>query len=739
MASEYVGAPSIALRASQTGAGRFWARLKTLPAWIERWLEAERDQLALWVPVALGAGIAAWFGLPEARLWLLFLTGSLGLGGLALALGFRGRFVRALAILLLGAGIGCGLAWQRSRDVAAPVLARPMIGAVSGEIAEVDPLPAREKIRLVVKLDPGPGLPPRVRINIDEDKAPAGLLPGARIAAKVRLEAPPGPPLPGAYDFARVAWFQGIGATGKAMGPVSVTAPAPPGGGFMRWLAGRQLVLTRHIEERLAGSQGGVAAAFVTGDVGAISDEDSNAFRRSGLAHLLSISGLHVTAVVAATMFLVLRLLALSPRLALRANLLLIAAAAGALAGIAYTLLSGAQVPTVRSCVAALLVLGGIALGREAMTLRMVGAGALIVLLFRPEALVGPSFQLSFAAVTAIIAFHEHPRVRALLLKRDEGLGRKALGELAGLLATGLVVEAALAPIAIYHFHRAGFYGALANIVAIPLTTFVIMPLEALALLFDIAGLGAPFWWLAGKGLALLLWMARTVSALPGAVTSLPSMPLTAFLLMVAGGLWIALWRTRMRRWGLVPFAAGAVWALLTPPPDLLITGDGQHLAVRTPDGALHLLRPRAKDYVREQFAEGSGVQATALDLDALPGAICSRDVCVASLRRGGRDWRLVATRTPYMLDLTQFAEVCGWADIAISDRRLPRTCNPRWLKLDAPELGQTGGIAIGLGNITVRTVNGDDQHPWVARRARFGGVGVGPPIHHSRYSNSTR
>ncbi|HMI20951.1 MAG TPA: ComEC/Rec2 family competence protein [Sphingomonas sp.] len=688
---------------------------------IEGWLEAERDQLALWVPIALGVGIAAWFGLPEPHWWVLFLTVALGVGGLTLALGIKGRAVRALAIFLLFAGLGCGLAWLRSERVAAPKLGRPVIAAVAGRIVEVDPLPARGKIRLVVALDPGPGLPPKARINLDQQGAPSGLLPGARIATRVRLEPPPGPPLPGAYDFAKVAWFQGIGATGKAMGVVTVTPPPPGSGGFMRWLAGRQLALTHHIQQRLAGSEGGVAAAFVTGDVGAISDDDNNAFRRSGLAHLLSISGLHVTAVVAATMFLVLRLLALSRWLALRANLLLIAAAAGALAGIAYTLLSGAQVPTVRSCVAALLVLGGIALGREAMTLRMVAAGALIVLLFRPEALVGPSFQLSFAAVTAIIAFHEHPKLRALLLKRDEGVGRKLLRELAGLLATGILVEAALAPIAIYHFHRAGFYGALANIVAIPLTTFVIMPLEALALLFDIAGVGAPFWWLAGKGLTFLLWMARTVSALPGAVASLPSMPLGAFLLMVGGGLWVALWRTRMRRLGIVPFVIGAVWALLTPPPDLLITGDGKHLAVRTPDGALHLLRPRAKDYVRQQFAEGSGVLATALDLDDLPGARCTRDVCVAALNRGGRNWHILATRSPYRLDLVQFQKACAWADIAVSDRWLPRTCTPRWLKLDTKELAQTGGIAIDLSHADVRTVNGDDHHPWIKTGAPLG------------------
>jgi len=193
-------------------------------------------------------------------------------------------------------------------------------------------------------------------------------------------------------------------------------------------------------------------------------------------------------------------------------------------------------------------------------------------------------------------------------------------------------------------------------------------------------------------------------------------MPLTAFLLMVTGGLWIALWRTKARRLGIIPLVIGAVWSLLTPAPDLLITGDGKHMAVRTHDGALHLLRPLARDYVRQQLSEGSGVQATALDLDTLPGARCTRDVCLTVLDRGGRSWHLLATRSPYQLDLAAFQKVCAWADIAVSDRRLPRTCVPRWLKLDAPQLRETGGVAIDLNRAVVRTVNGDDRHPWVVR-----------------------
>ena len=707
----------MALRAAQTA--RRLRRLPAAGAAIERWLEAERDQLALWLPVGLGLGIAAWFGLPDADHWRAFLLLAGGAAVFALAVDRGGRAPRAIAVFLLAAVAGCLLAWGRSDRVTAPLLTRPIVAAVSGRIDAVDRLPARQSVRLLVTLDPQPGLPPRARINVDEDKAPEGLAPGARASLRVRLVPPPAAALPGAYDFARVAWFQRIGATGKALAPARIDAPAAPGGGFMRWLADARGRLTAHIVAQLAGSEGGVAASFVTGDVGAITPEDADAMRRSGLAHLLSISGLHVTAVVAATMLLALRLLALWPWLALRAPLLLIAAGAGAAAGIAYTLLSGAEVPTVRSCVAALLVLAGIALGREALTLRLVAAGALVVLLLRPEALVGPSFQLSFAAVTAIIAFHDHPRIRALVLKREESWPRRGMRELAALLATGFLVEAALAPIAAYHFHRAGLYGAFANIVAIPLTTFVVMPLEALALLLDLGGLGAPLWWLAGWGLALLLWIARHVAAAPGAVAALPSMPLGAFALMVGGGLWLALWRTRMRRWGAAPLAIGAAWALATPAPDLLVTGDGRHLALRTSGGALHLLRPRAGDYVRQQLSEGSGVQGEALDLDVLPGARCNRDLCAAVLERGGRQWRILATRSPYLVTPHALARACGWADIVVSDRRLPRTCRPRWLRLDRASLGRTGGVAILLAPPDIRTVIAADRHPWTNRGVR--------------------
>jgi competence protein ComEC len=552
-------------------------------------------------------------------------------------------------------------------------------------------------------------LPAKIRVNVPQKDAGDGLRDGATVALSARLMPPAEAAVPGAYDFARLAWFQGVGATGRTFGPVKVTAP-----GVAPVLGDARQRLSTHIQSRLAGGEGAIAAALATGDQGAIPEADAEAMRASGLAHLLSVSGLHLTAVVGATMLLVLRLLALSPALALRWPLVLIAAATGAVTGIAYTLLTGAEVPTIRSCVAAILVLIGIALGRDAITLRLVAAGALFVLVFWPESLVGPSFQLSFAAVVAIIALVEHPRLKALLARRDEGPLAASGRVLLGLLLTGFAVEIALAPIAVHHFHKAGLYGALANIVAIPLTTFIIMPLEGAALAFDLVGAGAPFWWIAGKALSLLLWIAHHVANLPGAVAALPVIPDAAFGLMVAGGLWLALWRTRIRRLGFAPILVGAVWALATSAPDILVTGDGRHLAVRSHDGSYALLRPRAGDYVRDMLSESAGFEGELMDLDVARGANCSLDSCTVELIRGTKRWRLLAMRSAYLVQPAQLRPACRDADIVVSERRLPDWCAPRWIKADRALLMQTGGLAIDLDSARIRTVrHAGDDHGW--------------------------
>jgi len=666
-------------------------------------LDAERERIGLWLPVAFGAGIAGWFALPTVAQWAgfaLLLAGGALIGAM---IGWQRRVGRVVAIGCAAAAAGLLLIWARAAWVAAPVLAWPVTTDFSALVESAEPLPARDQVRLIVRPQGRADLPPRLRVTLRGEQD-GGIAPGEAIGLRARLMPPPSASLPGGYDFAERAWFDRIGAVGTALGRV---ARAPGAGAGEQPLRAR---LSAHIHAAVPGSPGGVAAALVTGDRGAISDEDAEAMRRSGLAHLLSISGLHVTAVIGFAMLLAMRLLGLSRRLALAGHVLPLAAAAGALAGAGYTWLAGAEVPTLRSLIAALLVLAAFLLGREAITLRLVAAGALLVLVWRPESLAGPSFQLSFAAVTAIIALHESRWMRAFLARRDEGVALRWARGLAGLLITGFVVEAALAPIALFHFHKAGLYGALANVVAIPLTTFVIMPAEALALLFDSIGIGAPFWWVAEQALRLLIALAHHVAAAPGAIAALPIFPRWAFGLAIFGGLWLLLWQTRWRWFGALPLAVGAA-ALLAQRPDLLVSSDGRHIAAALPDGRYALLRERAGDYVRDSMAEAAGTDAPFVALADLDRVACNRDFC--RWRQKGRV--ILAQRGRDRIDGAAMAPACAAADLVISERWLPRECAARWLTIDRDTLAESGGLALYLGvqPHAVAARRSGDAHPW--------------------------
>ena len=665
--------------------------------------------MPLWAIAAFGAGIALWFALPDPRQWagLLCIAAGAALFGLT---SVEGRLGRSLGWFSLAIAAGCALVWFRAEQVAADRIERPQIVDLTARVERVETLAARGMVRLTLSpLDAR--LPPRVRVSIPAGEEQPGLARGATVAMRARLTAPPPMALPGSHDFARDAWFRGDGGVGRSLGPVEVTIPAEATG-----LDAVRSRLDRHIRTQLPDRGGGIATALVTGDQNAVQEEDAEAMRRSGLAHLLSVSGVHLAAVVGGTMLLTLRLLALSPILALRFNLVLVGAGAGALAGVGYTLLTGMQVPTVRSCVAALLVLGGMALGREAISMRLVAVGALIVLVLWPESVAGASFQFSFAAVTAIVTLHSLPTVRRWLGPKEDGVAMRALRGIASLLLTGLAVEIALIPFALYHFHKTGLYSVFANLFAIPWTTFIVMPLEALALLLDAAGLGAPAWAATGWSIGVLLDLAHWVAGMKGAVGSLPTMPVAAFAAMAVGGLWLCLWTTRIRLLGLLPIALGASAALATPAPDLLVTGDGRHLAFVDGSGRPAMLRERSGDFIRSLISENSGYDGEPLTIADMPLARCSRDSCVADVRRGGRSWHVLATRSGQRIDWKVLTDTCRSADIVVSDRWLPRGCTPRWLKLDRKALEATGGLAIYLNGTEPRLVTVAERvggHPW--------------------------
>lgn len=682
-------------------------------AGLGRWLLAERDQLPVWIVVAFGAGIAAWFALPGGQ-WpvaviALSLAGALALlawcrSWAAMELGARCLFA---GLLMLAAGCAT-MAWRAERVDADPLPA-PWFGTLAGRIEARETIPARDMVRLVIRPAPALGLPERVRVNLDLKLDSPAFQPGAIVSARARLMPPAQAALPGGYSFAQRAWFDRLGATGSLLDTPRVLRP----GGAAGPLDSLRARLSAHIQAQVPGGAGGIAATLATGDRGAISEEDAEAMRSSGLAHLLSISGLHVTALIGAVWLLTLRLLALFPPLARAWRLPLVAAGAGALAGIGYTLLTGAEVPTIRSCAAALLVLLALALGRDPVSPRLIAAGAFAVLLVWPDSLMGPSFQLSFAAVTAIVALHDHPVMRRWAAADLGWLGRAARF-LAMTFVTGLLIEFTLMPIALHHFGKAGLYGALANMIAIPLTTFVIMPIEALALLLDLVGLGAPFWWLCGIAIQALIDVAHGVADTPGAVALFPRSGAPVFALFVIGGLWLFLWRTRWRWLGLAPIALASLLAALQPAPDLMVTGDGQHVAVNAPDGALVLLRRRTGDYALQNLSESAAFQGEPMAMEDWPGARCNADFCSLVLRSGERSHRVLIGRSRDRVPERALAAACRRADIVIAGRWLPKSCRPRWFRADRALLDRTGGLAIYLADREVRTVaQGHAGHPW--------------------------
>ncbi len=674
---------------------------------MENALENQRDQLPLLVPAGIGAGIIAW-QMGGDGIWPIILCACAGLAVLGHGLGLARRSGKILIWAAILALAGFSAISFRSAHVAHKVLERPMIATFNARIEAVEDVSARALVRYVLDTGGHAGLPRRIRVNIANDQHRSDHAPGAMIQIKARLMPPAGPALPRSYDFARQAWFLGIGATGSALGAPTLVSPATQSRAF--WTTSRES-LAAHIRSAMPGQSGAIGAALLVGSRGAISEEDAEALRNSGMAHLLSVSGLHVTAVVGGTFLLVSRLLALFPWFALRFRVPLVAAGASGVVAVGYTLLTGAEVPTVRACVAALMILAALAMGREALSLRLLAFGACLVLLFWPESLAGPSFQLSFAAVATIILLHESPMVQRWTSRRDEHGFRRFGRFILSLLLTGVAIELVLAPIALFHFHKSGLYGALANIFAIPLTTFFVMPLQIIALLLDGIGAGKPFWWLAGQGVEAIRWLAHAVSNAPGAVLVLPAMPRWAFALMVAGGLWLAIVRGNARLGGLVPAIAGLIGLASAP---RLVTGDGRHVAVIAGNDQMVLLRPGVGDYALSMLEENAAIRTEPLAMDQWPDARCSPDICTFTIDANGRRWAIMATRSNYLVPSMEMAAACKRADIVISERYLPWRCKPRWFKADRDFLERNGGIAVFFADSRVDSVAQTTLHqPW--------------------------
>ena len=690
--------------------------LRALLRWPADCFVAERARWPLWLPALMGAGIALYFGLAsEPPSWL-------GAALLAVAAAFgvsAWRDGRSLVLpaALVAVALGFAAAQMQSLLAAAPMLERrlgPVM--VEGRLVAVDPLP--EGARLVIaptRIDrlAADQLPATVRVRLRHGDDAA--IPGAWVELKAILMPPPAPDMPGAFDFERRAWFDRLGAVGYALG-----APrwidAPDGAGAASWRVALQSVrtgVTHRIRAALPDVTGAIAAALITGDTHGIPAADADAFRNAGLAHILVIAGLHMGMVAGIGFFALRALLALVPRVALYHPTKKYAAAASLALAFGYMLLSGATVSSRRAFVMIGLGLLAVLVDRVNVSARGVAVAAAAILLMTPESATGPSFQMSFAAVAALIACYEAMRPRLAQWHTHAGPGRRVALYVFGITLTTVVTTLATMPFTIFYFNRFPIYSIVANAIAVPITGFWVMPCAILSCLLMPLHLEALALRPMSDGIAAIAAVARWVTSWPDAVVTVPSMASGSLMLLALGGLWLCIWQRRWRWLGLLPMAAGYLAIAFERPPDLMIWSDGRTVAVRAPDGS-YLPSTRKAERTASETARRLGAsvgepwpeQGAAAD-----GALrCDGEACL--YRAQGQVVALVR-------DGGVLAEECGTADLVVSPFASHRVCHGARV-IDRIDAWQKGGTAIWLdpGRIRVETVRAwQGARPWVPAR----------------------
>lgn len=694
-----------------------WAqgvRASFMPEALAERLAVERERWALWLPVAIGFGIGMYFALPAEPPRQIGLV----LAGLCAIAAWLARsrpilLVPALAGTLVAAGL-CLAAWRTDR-VAAPVLAERVGPAmVIGRVVDTDRTERGFRVVLdhvsVWRLDPA-ATPAKVRISLKPGE------PAPAIGAWVRLRAvlsPPGAPFePGGFDFARYAFFRQLGGLGYAISEVRSARPtAEPGFEPILALRRWQADLTDRIERALPGAAGAIAAALMTGERSGIPDEVNTAMQLSGLAHLLSISGLHLALVAGILFFGVRFALAAIEWVALRYPIKKIAAAVALLGAFAYMLVSGAAVPTQRAFLMTAMVLVAVMLDRSALSMRLVALAALVVLALQPEALLEASFQMSFAAVVALIAAFEHAAPWFAARRRRAGLLAKTSFWIGGIALTSLVAGTASGLYALWHFNRFVHYGVVANLIVDPLTAFWIMPLAVLAFVLMPFGLEHLALTPMGWGIDALIWVAEWIAGWPLAATSYPALPLWSLLALTVGGLWLCLWRTSWRWWGVVGVVAALLPLGWPDRPDIRIDGSGRLVALRDAHGGLLLSSGRAGRAVATAWARRDGeVPRTTFPRDGASADGRLRCDAAGCLWRVD-SWLVALPRGPAGVD-----EDCRRADLVIATFAIAHRCPAARHVIDKGDLAREGAHAIRLrsdGTLELRTVKRErGRRPW--------------------------
>ena len=670
---------------------------------VNRFLVAERDRWPLWLPVMLGTGSGFYLALPvepqPAWGWAA-LVASLGL--VALAIRGWARWPMALAAALL---LGFGGAKLNELRLATPVLDGPVVTHLTARVVSLEP--RGTGMRAVLDHLRSGGLsivPERARVSW---RGRGDIQPGAWLSLTARLDTPPAPSEPGAADLGRSLFFQSIGAVGFAYGRAHPVLAAELPGLDARLEASVEalrLRMTGRIQSVLPGSTGGIASALITGERGGIAEEDEAALRDAGLAHVLAIAGLHMALVGGGVFWLLRASLAAVPALVLRYPVKKWAAAGALGASCFYLVISGASPSAVRAFVMLAMAMLAILLDRPALSMRSLALAAAILLVARPQDIAEPGFQMSFAAVAALVAVAEWEAGRERVNPRGA-----LFRWVHGIVMTSLVGSLATLPFALFHFGRATHYAVLGNLIAMPVMGLWVMPAAALSVTLMPFGFESGPLHLLGQGIRVMVAMGNWVAHLPGAVTLSPAMPMPALLLITTGGLWLMIWRKGWRWWGLLPVLLGALVAWRATAADMLVAADGRTVAIRGTDGLLHFVRKPSDKYAARDWLRRDGDARDIADAVGVPAMTCDGVGCVTKAPKGISALIAVSFRPESL------AEDCDRAQVLFS-AVVAADCKGPIVMIDQKAAGNGEGWSITLSPApaaeSVRQYRG--ERPWV-------------------------
>jgi competence protein ComEC len=633
-----------------------------------RWLTREWRRLGLWLPVAFGAGVVWFFSLPQPTPpdnWLVASVSFL----LAAIIGWRGwqgwQFRPLfLACWLLGAAgaafsFGATIAAHRLPQIHTPVLKETLPDTtLSGVVEDILVGPDSVKILLgTLRIDTlaPEKKPKKLRITTrryqmeavpeGSKKRQVNFHVGDRVILRATLFPPPPPASPGQFDFGRHFYFKEIGGVGFSYDRIIVLKKAAAAEGWEGALARFRLELSERVRQQIGGqgkwAEGAIANALMSGQQSAIPTDVNDAMRVSGLTHVLSISGLHLS-LAAGIVFLSLRmgLLLVLPARWRDQGAKKIAAIAALVSSAAYLAVAGFPIAAQRSYVMVAIMLLAVLFDRQAMGMRSIAVAAVALLLWQPEAVLSSSFKLSFAATLAIIAWAEAGAGLIMRWRGNEMVPlwlRVVLLYFIGAMMTSFVASTITAPLIMADFQQFNSYGVIANMLLSPLVSFWIMPLVVISFLTLPFGLeGLPLQGLAW-GISQMIALAEWVAGWPYASITTPTLTTAGTALVVAGGLWLMLWRTGwVRVFGLPAMLLGIWLAYQAPLPQMLLNRDGSQIATQQNDGTWRMLRGGTRNLNAKQWLEAVNQQEYARvpkDQDTICSAVgCAWQVADAQV-----------------------------------------------------------------------------------------------------------